>query len=76
MMKELAEAFVRNLKVGDILWVIRSEIANGKPHPHLIVGLDEDHIYTVCGTSTKETTESVSRFRMSVHLSFYPCFGP
>lgn len=75
-MKALAVSFVTGLRTGDILWVSRPDIANGDPHPHLIVGIDDEFIHTVCGTTKKETTERVARFRKQGDLAFYPCFGP
>jgi len=66
------------LAVGDILWYVNDDISTPTqyPHPHVIVAIDGEWVYTVCGTSQQATIE-----RKIIHLghqdnSLFPAIAP
>jgi len=75
-MSNLARVFVSALKVGDVLWCSRHDIANGSPHPHVIVAYSEGIFYTVCGTSQMETIERKANLRFNGDFSLFPAVSP
>ncbi|MCW8896857.1 MAG: hypothetical protein OQJ96_09150 [Flavobacteriales bacterium] len=64
-----------DISVGDIIWYQNEDIDNPEPHPHVAIAIDENYIYTVCGTSKEKTIERKAK-HLNLDYSWFPCLGP
>ena len=62
--------------VGDIIWYVNDEITNPDLHPHVVVAIDENLLYTVCGTSQQATIERKARNLKLPDYSLFPVISP
>ena len=62
--------------VGNILWYQNDDIDNPDPHPHVVVAIEENFVYTVCGTSQKATIERKAKNLGLNDYSLFPCVSP
>lgn len=64
------------VKVGHVLWYENDEIDNPEPHPHVVVAVEDNFIYTVCGTSRQDTVERIAKNLGLPDYSLFPAIGP
>jgi len=65
-----------DLKVGCILWYWNEDIDNPNAHPHIIVAIEDNVFFTVCGTSQMETVQRKANNLFGGDTSLFPVIRP